>query len=141
MADKDNADQEPEATKEAASSYVPKGRRSFAKMRRELSEEELSTPAVQKLLIDETERLETENRTLAEFRDNYHRADKRVAILEEERKKSVAQEIIFGVCLAVGAAALGYAPSVWSEQPTGWIFLVFGFILIICGIASKVVKR
>jgi len=31
----------------------------------------------------------------------------------------------------------GYAPSVWVSQPTGWIAIAFGVVIIIGGIAAK----
>ena len=141
MAESEKPDLEPEDTGEGALVPQVKGRRAFSRLRRELSDEELASPAVQRLLIDEIERLEKENFEAIEYRDRYHEADKKAAIVEEKLKTSVAQEVIFGVCLTVGSAALGYAPSVWSTQPTGWISIAFGVVLIIGGIASKVVRR
>lgn len=118
-----------------------KTRQPFARVRRELSEEELTSPAVQRLLLDEVERLERQINELASYRELYHELDKRAAVLEQNAKKSLASEIIFGVCLCIGAAALGYAPAVWSSQPTGYLSLAFGLILIICGVVSRLVQR
>jgi len=102
----------------------------------------LQSSAVQRMLIDDIERLEKEKFDLTEYQDKYHNSDKKAAVLEEKLKASVAQEVIFGVCLTVGAAAIGYAPTVWDpNKPTGWIAIVFGVVLIIGGIVSKVVKR
>ncbi len=133
-----------EATEEPASGElkgVPKGRQSFSKVRRELSDEELSSPAVQRMLIDEIERLERDNTRLGGFQDRFHGADRRVGILEEKLQQSHSGEIIFGVCLTVGAAAMGYAPAAWSNQPDGWLSLAFGVLLVAGGIASRVVHR
>jgi len=141
MVDVDNSDSEPEDTGIDVPISHSKGRRAFTNIRRELSDEELSSPAIQRVLIDDIERLENEKFELTEYRDKYYGADKKSAILEEKVKSATAQEIIFGVCLTVGAAALGYAPAVWSSQPSGWISIVFGITLIIGGIVSKLVKR
>jgi len=141
MAENEHPDLEPEDTGEGLTVPSGKGRRAFSRLRRELSDEELASPAVQRMLIDDIERLEKENDEAIQYRDRYHQADKKAAILEEKLKASVAQEVIFGVCLTVGSAALGYAPSVWSAQPSGWISIAFGLVLIVGGIASKVVKR
>ena len=137
----ESPDVEPEDTGEGFPISSHKGRRAFTNVRRELSDEELSSPAIQRMLIDDIERLEEEKYDLSEYQEKYHEADKNAAILEEKLKSSVTQEIVFGVCLTVGAASLGYAPSVWDNQPTGWISIAFGAFLIIGGIASKVVKR
>ena len=119
-----------------------KGRKAFNNLRRELTDEELTSPAVQRMLIDEIERLEKENNELNQYQVNYHKADKKAAVLEGKLKEKVAVEVIFGVCLTVGAGLIGLAPSIWKpDSPHGWISLVLGGILIIGGIASKVVKR
>ena len=141
MVDIERPDQEPEHPMETVPVVQNKGRRAFTNVRRELSDEELSSPATQRMLIDDIERLEKEKFELIEYQEKYHEADKRAAILQEKVNRSVTQEIIFTVCLAVGAASLGYAPAVWSAQPTGWIAIAFGLILIGGGIASRVVKR
>ena len=141
MTYQDQPDTEPEDTGDGVPVSHSKGRRAFRNVRRELSDEELSSPAVQRMLIDDIERLEKEKYELSEYQDRYHEADKKSAILQEKVKSSVSQEIIFAVCLTVGAASLGYAPSVWSSQPTGWISIAFGVVLIVGGIASKMVKR
>lgn len=115
-------------------------RKSFAKLRRELSDEELSSPAIQRMLIDEIERLDTERGELASFRIKFHESDKRAAILAERFKGKIAIEIIHVTCITVGAAALGYAPSVWQMVPTAWMIAIFGLVLIVAGIAAKAVK-
>ena len=51
----------PEDTGEGTPLSHSKGRRAFSKLRRELTDEELSSPAVQRLLLDDIERLEKEN--------------------------------------------------------------------------------
>lgn len=119
-----------------------KGRIAFRRLRRELSDEELTSSAVQRLLIEDIERLEKENGILSEFQYSYHEADKRVAILSEKLKTNIAQDIIFGVCLTIGSALIGFAPSLWElGKPHGVVSIALGVVLIIGGIASKVVKR
>ena len=118
-----------------------KGRQSLSRIRRELSDEELSSPAIQRMLVDEIERLERDNAGLCDFRDQFHSMDKRAALLEERSKKSLSGEIIFGVCLTIGAAAIGYAPAAWSSHPSGWLSLIFGGFLVAGGIASRMVQR
>lgn len=130
-----------EHPEEAIPEESPKGRRSFAKMRRELTEDELSTPAVQKILMDDIERLESENDSLAEYKDKYHEADKLAAILKEGEKRSIAMEIVHGVGLTVGAVLVSSALSTWESQPLGWILLICGAGLFISSIIAKVVKR
>ncbi|KQV51334.1 hypothetical protein [Duganella sp. Root336D2] len=115
-------------------------RKALGSLRRELSDKELLSPAVQKLLLDEIDRLEEDNTELAGYRSRFHEADKKSAILEQKQATSNAHEIISLACVTVGGAALGYAPSVWSSQPTGGIALAFGVLLVISGIVAKAVK-
>jgi hypothetical protein len=120
---------------------VPKSRRALSRLKRELSDDDLASPGVQKLLLDSLERIEEENAGLKSLREKYHQADKQNGVLEEKLKTSTSVEIVSMGSLAVGAAALGYAPSAWASQPTGWIALSFGVVLTAFGIAAKVVRR
>lgn len=138
----DIAPQDDVLSSDAEEKGILKGnkRKSFSNLRRELKEDELNAPAVKKLLIDEIERLERENNNLLDYQDKYHSADKSKAVLEQKLKTHLSQDIVSGGCMTVGAAALGYAPSLWSNQPTGIITIIFGCILILCGIIAKAVK-
>ncbi len=144
MAQGDRPDQEPgstEAQESELSTSAPKKRQSLSKVRRELSEDELASPASQKFLMEELERLDCQNAELEDYRVRFHTVDKRAAVLEEKSKESLAGEIVFGVMITVGAALLGFTPSIWSQQPGGWLMLIFGGVLIIGGIVSRVVQR
>lgn len=136
----DAADEAPEA---GGSSETPrlKGRRSFSRARRELTEDELSHGAVQKIMLDELDRLDAENGDLKKIVDQYYAADKQVAVLTEKQKKSNSSEIIYGGLMTVGSAALGYAPTAGANGSLDGIILIFGFILVGSGIASKVVTK
>lgn len=136
-------DIEPQETGEGVPNAFSKGtsgRKSFASLRRELNEEELLSPAVQRMLIDEIERLDIERDELYSFRTKFHESDKRAAILDERFKGKISIEIIHIACITVGAAALGYAPSIWQTQPTAWMTAVFGVVLIVAALAAKAVK-
>jgi uncharacterized membrane protein YcjF (UPF0283 family) len=115
-------------------------RRAFSSARRELNEKELSSTAVIKLLMDDIDRLEDEKSELASFRGKYHDADKKNSVLEQKSKINITEEIVSITCLAVGAAAIGYAPNAWNAQPTGYFLLTFGALLIIGGVVAKVAK-
>jgi hypothetical protein len=115
-------------------------RKALSTLRRELSDQELLSPAVQKLLLDEIDRLEEDNTELSGYRGRFHEADKRAAILEHKSRVSAAHEIISISCITIGGAAIGYAPSVWATQPSGYIALAFGVVLVVCGVVAKAVK-
>lgn len=133
--------QEPETSGESITQPVPKGRQSFRQVRRELTEEELSSPAAQRLILDELDRLEDENTELQKIRNKFHEIDKRASVLDEKLKRHTALDIFSSAALAAGSLALGYAPKVWdADNATGPIFLVIGIVMIVSGIWSKVVR-
>lgn len=115
-------------------------RKAFSSVRRELNEKESSSTAALKLALDDIDRLEEEKSELAGYRSRFHEADKKCAILDQKLSFNTAQEILSGACLAVGSAAVGYAPAAWLHQPSGYIFLALGIILIVGGIAAKAIK-
>lgn len=142
MADNENEIiQEPETDGDVVTQPVTKGRQSFRQVRRELTEEELSSPAAQRLILDELDRLEEENSELKGISRKFHEVDKRASVLDEKLKRHTALDILSSAALAAGALALGYAPKVWAvDNATGPIFLVIGVLLITGGIWSKAVR-
>jgi len=129
-----------EAGAKPVSSQEPKTRRALSRLKRELTDEELSSPGVQKLLLDSFERAEEENAALEPFRDKYYESDKQKCILGEKLKTHVGLELVSTGCVAVGAAALVYAPIAWAHQPDGEIALGFGIVMTIVGVVAKVVR-
>ena len=141
MAIEDADDFAPEDTENTGVTNEKKGRKAFGKVKREITEKDLQNPAIQKMLLDELDRLETESEEYKQYKERYHKADKRVAVLEEKSKGTLAIDILSGACLTIGAASLGYTKILWENQPSGYIALVVGGVLIAAGIAAKVVKR
>src|SRR5436189_6276378 len=92
----------PQSDATAATSH----RQAFRDLRRQLSDEDLKSPGVQKLLLDELERSEAQCEVLAGYVERFHAADKRAAILEERSRTSIALEVIFGVGVGVGCAIM-----------------------------------
>lgn len=121
-----------------------KGPRAFRNVSRELTEEDLAnpSPAVQKLLLNEIDRLEIEKEEYREeyslCMDRFHEADKKAAVLEQKIRTALSRDIVFGGCLAVGGALFGLVSGLWAHQPYGWIVVAFGVMLFGIGIAAKV---
>src|SRR5690242_6518962 len=90
--------------------------------RRDLSEEELSAPAVRRFLIAEIERLSVENGKLVAIRDLYYEAKTDLAVEREQSKVSRKVDLLSFVCLTAGSAGLGAAPSYFSFSSLGWVF-------------------
>ena len=119
---------------------ILKSRKALSRLKRELSEEDLSTPGVQKMLVEELERAEEENNELKTFRDKFNTADKELAVSKEKLKGWTSLEMISTACIAVGAAALVYVPEAWKNQPDGWIALIFGVVLTFIGVLAKAIR-
>lgn len=134
-------DQQPDETGSVPTpTQSSKTRRALSGLKRELTDAELSSSGTQKMLLEELERLTEENDRLASYQDEFHKVDKLHAVLKEKQKRNISAEIVSGSCLAVGAAALGYAPAVWASQPSGYLALVFGCVLTLGGIIAKAIK-
>jgi hypothetical protein len=143
MSTEQQPDQEPLEPGSGQSPIAAKGtsgRKSFSKLRRELSDEELASPAVQRMLLDEIERLDSALTDLRQFRERFHATDKQLGALQERFKSKISIEILHITCFAMGGAAIGYATSNWSSQPVGSLFLAFGAVLVVAGIIAKAVK-
>ena len=116
----------------------------FRNVARELSDEDLTNPAVVKLLLDDKDRLESENADLKEYQSKYHEADKERAVLEKDlnatKKMKISKEIIEVSSLTAGAVMIGIAPALWEHQPWGWTVLICGVVLVLCGIGARGVK-
>lgn len=110
-------------------------------LRRELSDEELQTPAVQKMLLDELELLEAERDEWKELGERFHERDADVRVLQERLKVAKGLDVVHAGALAMGSLLIGYAPAGWSQQPTGWLALVIGAALIGTALLAKKVGR
>jgi hypothetical protein len=115
-------------------------RRALSRLKRELTDEELSSAGVQKMLLESLARAEEENEELKTLRDKYYGADKQLSVLQEKLKTSAALEVVSMGTLAAGTAAMAYAPTLWASQPSGWIVLAFGVVLTAVGIFAKVIR-
>ena len=111
----------------------------YTNIKRELSEDELKSPAVQKLLLNEHDKLEQRIVELEGYIERFHTSDKLRAILEEKLKTSNAFEVLYSFCLTAGSALAGISGIFWDKN--GYLLLIIGFIFILGGIISKFVKK
>lgn len=132
----------PARVESAQSSVAPSSRRqAFQDVRRRLSDDDLKSPGVQKLILDELEEAEAERDLLRGYIERFHEADKRAAILEERLKPAHAVEVLFAVGVGLGGAIVGLAPFFWSVPLQGLICMTLGTLMIAGSIAARVVKR
>jgi hypothetical protein len=119
---------------------VAKRHKAFRNIRYDLTEEELASPGVQRMILNEAEELLSRVEKLEVFQDKYYEADKARAVLTEGKKTSTAIDIINGFCIAGGASLMSIAPAFWADGSKGSILLIVGGLFIVCGIAAKAVK-
>jgi hypothetical protein len=116
--------------------------RSFLSVaRRNLTDEELSAPAARRFLIAEIERLDQLCMDHEPIISSFH--EQRVTIAELRAAAHPARwvEILSSICLIVGSAGLGAAPSYFAipnAQPVGLVVVCLSAILVVGGIAPKV---
>ena len=130
----------PEDTRAGSGLPASKGKQAFQNINRELSDDDLTNPAVGKLLLNELDRLEIENDELKDYQDRFYETDKKVAVLQEKNKTNLATQIISGGCFTIGGALLGHGMS----EPSDWGIMVCGALVLIIAIAAifaKAVKR
>jgi hypothetical protein len=122
----------------------------YSNLKRGLSEEDLKTPAVQRILLSEVDKLENRslelesqlkerNESFERLKDNYHTVDKERSILNEKFNTSISQEVLYSFCLTSGSIIIGVSKNYW-DKGFGWIFLVIGGFLILGGLISKAIK-
>ena len=123
-------------------SVAPTGKRqAFRDLRRQLTDDELSGPGVQKLILDELEQSEAECEVLQGYIQRYHEADKRAAVLEERTKTARVIEILHGAMLALGGAIIGLTPVFWPNRLLTFLTLSLGSLLVLLAVIARILKQ
>lgn len=125
------------AVKTVAQSIVP--RSPYSRIRREISEEDLASPAVQKILLGEVDKLQSQVCELELIESRFHVTDKKAAVLEEKLKAVNSHEVLYSLCLTIGSAVIGASSIIWNSG-YGWIAIAIGSILVVGGIVSRGMK-
>lgn len=119
----------------------PKGRRlSFGKVRRDLTEEELSSSGVQKMLLDELDRMDGVEDELKSVAANYYEARTSLAVSEEKLKTHNAFDILSTGSIAIGSLLFGAAFSFNQDVQKFWVLVATSLVLIAIGVIAKVFK-
>ena len=101
-----------------------------------LTLEQVQHPIVQHFLIEDLRKKEEEVSELKLVEKEYHKVDKELAVLRNEKSISLWNEILHLLSTIVGAALLG-----GGFQDQKWEFMVPGGILIIIGIVARAVRK
>lgn len=102
-------------------------------LNRQLTEDDLKSPGVRKLLLGQLDEYETCKNKLSETIENFHIKDKETAVLAEKLKSYVSFDWIYTSLLSVGSILIGY----YASQPSQGLILLglgagslaFAFIL------------
>lgn len=143
MKSKDEDTEEPNSANapQIADGNVKGARRSFSKLRRELTEDELSNPGTQKMLLDELERLEGELSEAKSYRGMYHEAAEDVAIYKERFKTHKAFEVMSTGTVSAGALIAGGTFDTLSGTAPEYGLFSIGVVLLLVGIGAKALKQ
>ena len=98
-----------------------------------LSEEELKSPAVLKMVISENENKEKEIKHLKEIEEKFHECDKNLAINQEKLKLKTSLEIFTDLVYTIGGLILAISTTDFQSgfKIHNIIFIVIGLVLII----------
>jgi hypothetical protein len=117
-------------------------RLSVSNLARQLTEDELSTTGVQKLIIEMLEDAENENNELKNYVSKYHIADKQVGILAEKLLKDNIIDVFFGLGIGIGGVILGLTPYfVKLGALYGIVCGMIGLLLIIGSSIGRLLKK
>lgn len=111
----------------------------FAKVRREVSEDEFTSPGVSRILLDQISDLSQRVQEETKFRGLYHEADKERALLQEKLKLRLSSEIISGFVLTLGSLLIGFSPALWPSWPYGLLALSSGLVLLAVAVITQII--
>lgn len=119
------------------------GRRAaFRDVRRQLTDDELKSSGVQKLLLDMLQEADDEREGLRAYVNAFHTADKTAAVLGEQVKAQDALDIFFGAGVGLGGAVIGLVPFFWGTKPEyGIITGIVGLSLTLGAIVGRGVLK
>ena len=113
-------------------------RRPFSQLATELTDDELGSPGVQKMLLAEISRLEAEMVESEKFKEKFHEADTERAILREKVETSIYLEILYSIGLTLGALLIGLTPSINSSKGLTITIGFIGALFVLGAILAKV---
>ncbi|UGY08311.1 hypothetical protein [Phyllobacterium pellucidum] len=124
-----------------SSAPEPKGRRlSFGKVRRELTEDELGSSGVQKMLLDELDRMDGAEIELKTMSTRFHETNAALAVSQEKLKTHNAFDIISTGGIASGSLLFGVAFSLQGNDKLFWVLVALSVITVLVGILAKVIR-
>jgi hypothetical protein len=102
----------------------------YSRIRREITDEDLASPAVQRILLGEVDKLQYQVLQLEMIESQFYLIDKRSAVLEEKLKSVNSHEVLYSLCLTIGSIVIGLSSMIW-ENGYGWLAIAMGSLLVI----------
>ena len=103
----------------------------FTKLAREIQQEDLTHPAVARLVLNMLDKAEDECSELRRFRTQLHEEKAQSAVLKEKLKGKTALDIVCAACFGVGGIVVGLSTFFWTVSwEAGLIALCVGVILM-----------
>lgn len=109
----------------------------FSKLAVEITDEDLKSSGVQKLLLAEISKLEHHASKYDYCRDELAMARQRCAVFEERNNKHAILEVLYSAGLGVGAVLIGLTPSVGSSSYAPLVVLGLGVVLMLVAVVAK----
>lgn len=103
-------------------------------LNRVLSEADLDSAGVRKMLLGQMDEFETCKSKLRETESDYHQKDKEAAVLSETLKNYKAFDYTYSGLLTVGSILIGF----YASQPDkGCVLLILGIVSVILAFIIK----
>ena len=108
----------------------------FGKVSRILSEEDLGIPAVQKMLLNDMDRLVFENNQNKDLRESLYEAKIELAVFRQKESINWAADTFFNLSLSIGSLLIGLGQL--SGETSDWVIRGLGFLLLV---SSMIIKK
>lgn len=123
--------------------YQPKPKRPYDKILTDLSEEDLKSPGVYKLILAKSSELEYENYELkkndSKYRDLEVKHASVTAELSQLKLAKKSTELLFSACLGTGTCLVGLSFSIQTASNPLGAYLVGGIGVVLTGVSIAVV--
>ena len=108
-----------------------------------LSEKDLKSPAVLKMLLSENKKHRNELDKLKDIEKKYHECDKDLAVVNEKLKKKTSSEILTDVVYTVGGLIIAISSLDFKAGISihNGIFIIIGLVLIVGAPIAKWGKK
>lgn len=134
-------------TENQTGNYQPKPKRPYDKILTDLSEEDLKSPGVYKLILAKSSELEYENYELKKNDSRYRQLEITHASISAElsqlKSSKKTTEILYSASLGTGTCLVGLSFSIYSTGSPlgGWAVAVIGSVLSLCSIVATVMDK